>query len=84
MEQRSDASAPTLVRRMVRKRQNSPCSFDQRLTVVGRPWRMATVLREKKSHNRRQNLVKDGQRLKHSEQRPRCGCGCGVAICGRQ
>ena len=39
----SDASAPTLVRRMVRKRQSSSCSFEQRLTVEGRPRRLATV-----------------------------------------
>jgi len=46
----SDASAPTSVRRTARKRQSSPCSFEQRLRVEGCPQRLATVCREKKNH----------------------------------
>jgi hypothetical protein len=73
-----DDSAPTLVRRMVRKRQSSSCSFDQRLAVASRPRRLATVCRKKKNQTRRRHLVKDGKRVKHSDR------GAGWAIYGRQ
>ena len=66
----SDASAPTFVRGMVRKRQSSSCSFDQRLAVGGRPRRLAAVCRGKGDHTRRRHLVKDGQRVKDGNKRP--------------
>jgi len=46
----SNTSAPAFVRRTARKRQSSPCSFEERLTVEGRPRRLAAVCREKKDH----------------------------------
>ena len=65
VEQHVDSSATTLARRMVRKRQSSPCSFDQRLAVEGRPRRLAKVCLE---NDNRSRVVKDGQRVKHSDR----------------